>query len=268
MGLFRSAANALLKPLGYTVIKTSNSTKTNRSIVYKHVSAINAALLQKLGHDALKGPFKGARIIEPGSTQVGADYVSRVLGEYELEIQAAIMNGLDGSPDAVINVGTSDGYYLSCIQHLHPKLPLIGYEINADAKAACKQLLGVASNIIMKGAVDCNGLLEDLTAYPSSLIIMDIEGHETILKELDPSTFAKATLIIELHEPLAPGITDQLATHFASTHAIEVLEQAGRNPFKHKELSEFDSSEKFLVLCEFRGAHQSWMVATPNHSPK
>ncbi|MEJ8473497.1 hypothetical protein [Roseibium algae] len=264
MGLFRSIANALVKPLGYTVIKAANSTKTSRSTIYKHVSALNTALRKTLGHNARKGPFKGARIIDPETSPVSADYVSRVLGEYELEIQPAIIKGLNGNPDAVINIGTSDGYYLSCVRHLNSKLPLIGYEINQDAKAACRRLLGTASNITLKDAVDRSGLVEDLTAYPTSLVIMDIEGHETILKEVDPNIFSKATLIIELHEPLAPGITGQLAEHFANTHTIEVLEQFGRNPFKHDELSEFDSSEKFLLLCEFRGAHQSWMVATPN----
>ncbi|WP_417685408.1 hypothetical protein [Roseibium sp.] len=263
MGLFRTLANSLFKPLGYTVIKTASTTRTQKSTIYKYASSLNQTLYLDHGPKALKGPFKGALVTNPNKSAVVSDYAARLLGEYEAEIQKAIVDGLNRKPSAAINVGTSDGYYVSCIRQLAPDILIIGYEISDTAREACRDLMTSDKQLELKGAADPQNFAADLKQHPDALVIMDIEGNETILTELDASMLSQATFIVELHEPAVPGITKRLLEHFSDTHDVSILEQSGRNPFQHSELSSFDSSEKFLLLCEFRGAHQSWLVAVP-----
>ncbi|MTI42925.1 hypothetical protein E1178_04810 [Roseibium hamelinense] len=209
------------------------------------------------------GSFQNAAFVLEDNPNIGADYVAKALGEYEREIYPAILDGVARKPSGVINVGTSDGFYLIGLQKLLPNTPLIGYEVNDKPRETCAKLLNDWSNAVLKGAADSQSLTDDLEAYPDALVIMDIEGHETFLLGVPQTTLKDASFVIELHEQSVPGITERLVSYLTPTHQVEVVEQSGRNPYKHNELSEFDSSEKFLFLCEFRGSEQTWLVAKP-----
>ncbi len=80
---------------------------------------------------------------------------------------------------------------------------------------------------------------------------MDCEGCERAL--LEPPL--AATVIVELHDFLDPGIGDTIAARFADTHEVELVPTAPQPP----------ASE--LLLSEYRPGPMRWAVLRPRPAP-
>jgi hypothetical protein len=74
-------------------------------------------------------------------------------------------------------------------------------------------------------SVDLRGHCRRLPDVPAgSLLLLDVEGAEWKLLDGDaPARLAGSTVLVELHEQFAPGITDELARRLMSTHTFESL---------------------------------------------
>ena len=111
----------------------------------------------------------------------------------------------------------------------------------------------------------CQGRIED---DASPIVICDVEGDEDRL--LDPVAvppLRSATILVELHDFLVPGIGQKLRERFANTHAIGEIWQADREPseFPWRTLGTSLLRRSYLrwAVNEWRPVRMSWLWMVP-----
>ena len=119
---------------------------------------------------------------------------------------------------------------------------MIAYEADAAQRALCARV--AAANGV---AIDLRGTAEAGDVRGAALVVMDCEGCERAL--LEPPL--DATIIVELHDFLDPGVGEEIAERFAATHAVEIVPTGPQPP--HSE----------LLLSEYRPGPMRWAVMTP-----
>jgi hypothetical protein len=149
-----------------------------------------------------------------------------------------------------------------------PSAQVEAFEMNPLPARVCAQLAaanGVADRVRIRG--ECT--LAELRELPPerTLIFADCEGCE--LELLDPAQVAvlrTATVVVELHEELAPGVEAELPARFEPTHRVRLLDQELRHSGSFSEFEELpalDFVDRELLVSEFRPHAVRWAVMTP-----
>lgn len=238
---------------------------------YKRFSRYNRLanrLIRAQGLTVSHGPFTGMAYIRRISS--GSQFIPKLLGSYECEIHQAIMDIISRKPKAIIDVGCAEGYYAVGFARSLPDTKIYAYDIDVKARQLCSelaQLNGVAERIIIRGECHRN----DLRTLPleGSVILSDCEGYE--LELLDPQEvplLAKATLLVELHDFVKPGLAETVLSRFQESHAISLIPVQERNGSAYRILEGLKPSLKFLALNEGRQFDgqptlQSWAYMIP-----
>jgi hypothetical protein len=92
------------------------------------------------------------------------------------------------------------------------------------------ELNGVAHRLSVRGRCRPTDLTAALEGHSKPVVICDVEGDEEAL--LDPERVGglrNATLLVETHEFLRRGITDELCRRFAPSHDFERIWQEPRS---------------------------------------
>ena len=131
------------------------------------------------------------------------------------------------------------------------------------------ELNGVADRLIVRGRcepADLAAALEGSSRCPSSSATS--KGDEEVL--LDPGQVAglrDAVVLVETHEFVRRGITDELCSRFASSHAIERIwqEPRSRAEFPWRTLGTMALPVSYLdwAVSEWRPERMSWLWMTP-----
>ena len=112
------------------------------------------------------GPFKGMRI-DPKTSWGTGDIVPKLLGCYEAELAEALER-LKAEPfDAVLNIGSAEGYYAIGSAMIVNAPKVIAMDIDPSAQAATARNAernGVADKVECRGGIDAEGLAALLTA--------------------------------------------------------------------------------------------------------
>jgi hypothetical protein len=183
------------------------------------------------------GPFAG--LTYPDTEPLSL--VPKLLGVYESELHAAIEDAIRARPEVIVNVGAADGYYAVGLARRCPDARVIAYEADAGQADLCRRVAAANDVVVeVRGA----GGRDDLGG--ASLVVMDCEGCERAL--LEPPI--EATVIVELHDFLDPGIGDTIAARFAPTHDVTLIPTAPQPPTRHP-------------LSEQRPGPMRWAVMTP-----
>lgn len=214
------------------------------------------------------GPFRG--LVYPRSL-VGLveQLVPKLLASYELELHPALERLLAERYEQVVDVGAADGYYAVGLARALPGARVEAFEMNPLPARVCAELAeanGVAGRLTVRG--ECT--VDELRALPDvrTLVFSDCEGCEAEL--LDPAVvplLRTATVVVEMHPSIAPGVDDTLAERFRPTHTVEIVEQALRHAGDYPELGDgtgLDFVRKELLVSEFRPDPVSWAVMTPS----
>jgi hypothetical protein len=145
-------------------------------------------------------------------------------GDYESAFAAVVAEELEKRPPVFVDVGAADGYY--AVGAARMGVPTIAYESSPLERKAL-QKLAEANGV----TVDVRGHCRRLPDVPTgSLLLLDVEGAEwKLLDGNAPTRLVGSTVLVELHEQFAPGITDELARRFASTHTVESLTGAAQS---------------------------------------
>ena len=126
-------------------------------------------------------------------------------------------------PTVVVNVGAADGYYAVGLARRLPHARVLAYEPNEERLAqlvAIAELNGVAARVEAVSEAARHESLEEVLDVPAA-VVCDCDGCEAEL--LDPRHVTRlrhATLIVEAHDLLVPGITDTLRQAFEGSHDI------------------------------------------------
>lgn len=227
------------------------------------IPELNRRLSDRLGNRVVRGPFTGLRL-PPGAWQ--EQLGPYLLGTFEQELHPWIEWAVASAPARVIDVGSKFGYYVGGFALRLPKAEVIGYDTDPWAREqtqATVDLNGVSGRVQVRGF--CSPARLRAAVTPRTLVISDCEGYESAL--FPPGcgkAFAAATLLIEIHEVLAPGVTEQLSRAFGETHQTERIGPTPRS-YDGPALDFLRREEVAQVVSEIRG-EQEWVLFTPNRS--
>jgi hypothetical protein len=169
-----------------------------------------------------RGPFAGLRL--PPTAFCGPVLPKRA-GTYEMELVPWIERILASRPALLVDVGAAEGYYAVGFARALPESRIVAFEGEAEAQALlaeCIAVNGSPGNVTVAGWCDAPALESALRGSKDACVLIDAEGAEREI--LDPAavpSLARATVLVELHDFLVPGIRTLLEARFAPTHRIE-----------------------------------------------
>lgn len=171
------------------------------------------------------GPFKGLKL---AAGSAATAHAAKVLGTYETQLTGWIEAAIAERPPLIVNVGSGEGYYAVGLAMRLPETDCLAFEADPHFRAETQRtaaLNQVDGRIRIEGR--CTPETLEAALRPGALVVMDCEGGELAL--LDPAcvpSLRDATILVELHEATAPGVTGTLAQRFDPTHAMETIAQA------------------------------------------
>jgi hypothetical protein len=121
----------------------------------------------------------------------------------------------------------------------------------------------------VRGKCEPTDLYAVLAGTKQSVIICDAEGYEE--KLLDPlalPALADATILVELHDFIVPGITEALKARFSGTHDIEHIRQQPRSrkqfPWRTVGTRLLPGSYLDWSVSEWRPVRMAWLWMEPH----
>ncbi len=85
------------------------------------------------------------------------------------------------------------------------------------------------------------------------LIFCDIEGAEEYLLNIDTcKELENIDIILESHDHLVSGITEDIISRFQKTHVIDIVEDRPRDANKYQVLNGLPASIQYAILKEDR----------------
>ena len=219
------------------------------------------------------GPFAGMRYAD-GS--VGSAYLPKLLGIYERELVSIIEQACVRRPERILNVGAGEGYYAVGLALRNPQARVIAFESRLEGQSALRQMAGlnhVAGRIEIRGCCDPNALraaFEYNVQQPGrharlrSLVLCDAEGDELDLLEPRFVPELRSTdILVESHDFIRPGITEELLERFTPTHHVERIWQTQRSsqdfPFRNLVTRVLPRSYLDWAVSEWRPARMCWL---------
>ena len=212
----------------------------------------------------LSGPFKNMKYL---AGAVGSSLGPKILGSYESELHPVIETFTKYSFDILVNVGAAEGYYVIGLLIKIPSLRAVAFESDPHGLQLLRELANlndVSDRLSISGFCAPNDLATSLGESRNPLVIMDIEGAEdTLLEPTKCPALLRASLLVEVHEFLRPGVTDKLLSWFGSTHNIQRIPTVGETGTYLPMVPGFSWRQIRLLADEMRSARMEWMWITP-----
>jgi hypothetical protein len=228
---------------------------------------VTRRFVAEYGLEVRRGPFAGLRFPE---AVVGRNpfLTSKLIGSYELELHPWIERLVSKPFEIVADIGAADGYYVAGLAMRMPETRVIAWEadpLHARLARLTAQRNGVADRVEVRG--HCG--VEDLAALQTTgrlLVVIDAEGAEDEL--LDPEkvpALRAGTMLVEVHEMYAPGVTERLRARFGATHTIREQFDRPRYRDDYPELGALrvDNFERDLAITESRTGVTPWLLIEP-----
>jgi hypothetical protein len=208
------------------------------------------------------GPFAGLEYLPE------VQQVPKLAGTYELELHPAVAQWIADRPALIVDVGCAEGYYAVGLARAIPGAQVHAYDIDEGWRRRCARLADrndVGDRVRVRG--QCT--LADLRALPTEgvALFLDCEGCE--LELLRPDAVPAMTgwsILVELHDFLRPGLTDEIVHRFEATHEIELIVQQGRDGLDRPELEVLDARSRAIALDEYRPEAMRWANLRPRAS--
>jgi len=223
---------------------------------------------RKTSGRVLMGPFVGMRYVE---TAVGSQYIPKLLGIYEKELQRSVEELSCARWETIVNVGAGEGYYAIGLALRCPTARVVAFEadpIGQDLLREMAKLNGVGNRLEVRGRCELPDLATCCDRGAANLLMCDVEGYESVLVDpMQVDWLKSGHILVELHDFITPNIGDELRARFATSHDITELAAEPRA------VSEFPFSDPYIRLLprrylaaavsERRAASMSWLVMRP-----
>lgn len=218
-------------------------------------------LLENNGPRVLQGPLKGMNLAEQSSEGC---YVPKLLGCYEQPLQPYLTRAIYRNYETLINIGCAEGYYAVGLVVAMPNTKSLAFDTDKKAQKSCSDL-AEKNHVADRVTIGDRFNVEHFANYKShdALILCDIEGAEKdLLDPLKAPALAHLDIIVESHECLVGGITEELIKRFSSTHNIERVDDTGERsldaaPNWFDNLAHLD---QLLATWEWRSGPTPWLV--------
>lgn len=252
-------------------VHTNEGLFETESIFYRWVGAVVTWKTHSRVH---LGPFKGMQYIRHAVQVQSSAYCPKLLGTYEQELHPVVESLRAQSPyQQVINIGAGEGYYAVGLALHLPQIQLTAFEADSNSRTILSRMAhanGVASRLAIREFCTLSLLQEELGNLGRTLVVCDVEGGEQEL--LDPSSIpalTNADILVELHDFIIPGISDEIRQRFTRTHHIMDI------PAQPRQLRDWPASLSLpqayrrTALSEYRpgGMRWFWMTAHRSSAP-
>ena len=213
------------------------------------------------------GPFRGMTI-EPMTSWGDGDISAKLLGLYEDELHAAVLQAVSTMPDHIINIGCAEGYYAVGLGRLTQAELTI---CDTDPRALEATQINASRN-----GVEVHRAMNRITAQDIQsliahnlrpLLVVDCEGAEIdILDIAQAPDLARCTMLVETHDCIRAGIAHALVERFSPTHSIQWIRAQGKNPWQFEFLDSLSDMDKMSIVLEGRPETAVWLWMKPGAS--
>lgn len=222
---------------------------------------IQNTVLQQQGTVVMEGPLKGLDFL-PQSAE--GCHVAKLLGCYEQPLLLFIEEAIQANYPTILNVGCAEGYYAVGMARRMPSTKVLAFDLNPKAQETCAAL-AAKNNVSDRITIGALFKPEDFANYAGQkvLVLCDIEGAEKELlnPELAPA-LKGMDIIMESHECLIPGITQEIINRFKDSHSITLVEDNGQRELVHapKWFNNLAHLDQLLATWEWRSGPTPWLV--------
>jgi ribosomal protein L11 methylase PrmA len=201
-------------------------------------------------------------------------YIPKLLGIYERELAAIVDEICVGRPSIIVNVGAGEGYYAVGLARRLRETPVIAFEMDPVARqilVEMAKLNGVHERLTIRGKCEANDFAEIALTYPDATCIIDVEGYEeNLLQSSIVHMLSRASILVELHEFIHPGITERLARSFAHSHTVDLVWQQPRDrgefPWRTFYTALLPGRYLDWAVSEWRPIKMSWLWLKPRQA--
>ena len=260
--LLKRAAARFAPQTTTAVLSARARAHSHRLVEQWGLAGLNRKLIDALGPDVQAGPFRGMRLSPMTWKEHLGPYL---LGTYECELHPWFHWILEQPFTGVVDIGAKFGYYAVGLGRKYPEVRVVAFDTDHWARKATREM-AVANGIV--GSVDvlgyCTPTRLGSVLTERTLIVSDCEGYERVLfGEGATAGLRSATMIVELHEELSPGVGAAIRASLAKSHFID--ETLSVNAAPRSVPTDLD----FLTLSEIRQAThevrppQTWLLLRP-----
>jgi hypothetical protein len=222
---------------------------------------IQNTLLQESGMVVLDGPLAGLDFL-PSSAE--GCHIAKLLGCYEQPLLPYIEQAIQANYPMILNIGCAEGYYAVGMARRMPATQVMAFDLNPKAQQTCRALAeknGVTERIHIGDLFKP----EDFAAFAGQrvLLLCDIEGSEKELLDPERSQQLKTMdIILESHECLIPGITNEIIRRFEASHDITIVQDNGQRQLLNqpKWFNNLSHLDQLLATWEWRSGPTPWLV--------
>ncbi|MHB1311778.1 MAG: hypothetical protein ACYC3L_07150 [Gemmatimonadaceae bacterium] len=249
----------------YRTLLSEESRARLRPLAYPLDSLFRLALWRAAEGKVHSGPFAGLALAPH-------PLLPHLLGTYERELHAVI-NALCARPwRRIVNVGGGNGFYIAGFGRRVADAALIVFELDPEAREVIARTMernGLSARTQLLGAADAAGLDAACRGTGHTLVVMDVEGAELELANLEQvPSLRHATILVETHDILRAGCRDSIVSQFASTHMVRSIPAVPRTlddfpPTLAPVLRSLAPSRCRAAVQESRGGAQDWLVLEP-----
>jgi hypothetical protein len=193
--------------------------------------------------------------------------MAKLLGTYEMELHSALATMLGCGFDRLINIGGAEGYYAVGLARNWGMKEVVVFELDPCGRNIISQLArenSVGETVSILGRCSEPDLVGILSDECADLLIMDVEGGEMeLLSRRVTSRARKSTLLVETHDFISPGCTEQLRERLNGSHDVLVVSSRERTVADFPWQSRIPATAKLHLMNEGRPGPMSWIIATP-----
>ncbi|MDB6041040.1 MAG: hypothetical protein JWM99_4881 [Verrucomicrobiales bacterium] len=220
---------------------------------------LNTKMLHSFGNRVLHGPFSGVVL----SAETHCEHITPfLLGTYESELAEMWLSIFQRRFTQILDVGAKFGFYAVGLAQRFPEVPVVAFDIDPWARKAVHAMSRANGvKVQVQGFCDPQWMCRHLKK--NAFILSDCEGYEATLFGADIPNADSATMLVELHEEVSPGVTRLLQVKYSCTHEISIIPAVGK-PTKYPiELNGLSEEERTMAVSEYRAAEQCWMFFQP-----
>lgn len=222
---------------------------------------IQNTVLKQQGTVVMEGPLKGLDFL---SESAEGCHIAKLLGCYEQPLLPFIEEAIKANYPTILNIGCAEGYYAVGMVRRMPNTKMLAFDLNPKAQESCAALVA-KNNVADRVTIGALFKSEDFANYAGQkvLVLCDIEGAERELLNPEIAQALKGMdIIMESHECLIPGITQEIINRFKDSHTITLVEDNGQRQLQNapKWFNNLAHLDQLLATWEWRSGPTPWLV--------
>jgi len=163
-------------------------------------------------------------------------------------------------------VGAKFGYYAVGLAHRFPNVPIVVFDTDWWARDAVREMTSANRVTGISVLSFCSPAWLKRNLHENALVISDCEGYEReLFCTADVAMLESATMIIETHEHVSPGVLKKIVTRFTPTHIVHEVSSRSNSPMPDVSVHSLTEDELRRASNEVRSS-QTWVFLVPRRA--